>query len=157
MHDPTSLNEADQKDLMLLHNQLVELEKLEIRRVRGDLSDEDFVISCRKRIEESQDLISIVQDRSVVFVSSGVEKLIGYFQEEIIGTPFSRYIHPDALPKVAEYYEKRMSGQEAPIMYETLLAHKNRTRISVKMITARFSYLGRPAGYVILKLMTETE
>ena len=157
MHDPAWSNEADQKDLMLLHNQLVELEKLEIRRVRGDISDIDFFSSCRKKIEETEDLIGIVQDRSVVFASSGAGKLLGYSPEEMIGTPFARYIHPDALPKVAEYYEKRMSGQDAPIMYETALAHKNRNRISIKMLASRFSYLGRPAGYVILKLMTETE
>ena len=156
MYDPACLLEVYQNDLMQLHNHLMWLEKLEIRRTRHDISDEDLVNTCRKRIGGSQDMIAIIQERSVVCLSSGAGKLLGYSPEEMIGSVVSKYIHPDELPKVVEYNEKRMSGQDAPIIYETVLVHKNQSNIYVKMIASRFVYLGRPAIYVIIKVLAQT-
>ncbi len=157
MHNPARLNESDQNDLMQLHNQLVELEKLEIRRSKGEISDADFELLCRSKIHESPDLIVLVQDRSLFFVSSGLRGLLGYSLDEMIGSPVSRYIHPDELPKAVENYEKRMSGQEAPIIYDSVLMHKNKSNIPVKMIASLFIYLGRPASFTIIKTTEETE
>ncbi len=157
MQNPAWPDESHQKELMELHEWLIALEKLEIQRDRENIPAQDFKKNCHVLIERSGENLGIIQDRQVADMTSALSGLLGYSPNEMIGTPFSRYIHRDELPRLAGYYEKRLSGQEAPIIYETILKHENDSNVYVKILTSLFKYLGKPANLVIIKVLAETK
>ena len=157
MPNPAWTDESQQKELMELHQWLIELEKLEIHRDRENVPAQDYKKNCHVLIERSGEKIGIIQDRQIADMTSALSGLLGYSLNEMVGTPFARYVHRDELPRLAGYLEKRMSGQEAPIIYETILKHANENNVYVKILTSLFKYLGRPANLAIIKVLAETK
>jgi PAS domain S-box-containing protein len=156
MPDSTGPDESDQKELFELHEWLIKLEKLEIQREREDMPAQGFKKSCHDLIEKSGARITIVQERQIADITSALGRLLGYSPNEMIGTPFSRYVHRDELPRLADYYERRRSGQEVPIVYESILKHENDNNVYVKILTSLIVYLGKPANLAIIKVLAET-
>ena len=156
MHYPVCPDESHEKDLMELHEWLIRLEKLEIRRDRDKIPDQEFQDGCFSLIEDSGEKITIIQDRQIVAVASSLSGVLGYTPEEITGTPFSRYVHPDELPRLAKYYEQRLSGLDVPVIYETIFRHCNSSNVYVKMLTSLFKYLRKPANLAIIRVLAET-
>jgi PAS domain S-box-containing protein len=157
MHNPVCLDESHQKELMELHEWLIELEKVEIRRGREQIPDQEFKQACHNLIEGSGENISIIQDRQIVALTTSLSMLLGYSPEEMTGTPFSRYVHPDELPRLAQYYEQRLSGLDIPVIYETIIKHRNSSNVYVKILTSLFKYLGKPANLAIIRILAETK
>jgi len=156
MPDPARPDESQQKELLELHEWLIELEKLEIHRDRENIPAQDFKKSCHVLIERSGEKICIIQDRQISDMTLALSGLLGYSPNEMLGTPFARYVHRDELPRLADYYEKRRAGQEVPIIYETILRHENESNVYVKILTSLFVYLGKPANLAIIKVLAET-
>jgi len=157
MHNPVCPDDSHQKELMELHTWLIELEKLEIRRDREKIPDLEFKQACRDLIEGSGEKIGIIQDRQIVAMTFSLSSPLGYSPEEMTGTPFSRYVHPDELPRLAKYYEQRLSGLDIPVVYETILKHRNSSNVYVKILTSLFKYLGKPANLAIIRILAETK
>lgn len=157
MQNPAWPDESNQKELMELHQWLIELEKLEIHRDREDVPAQDYKKNCHVLIERSGVKIGIIQDRQILDMTSALSGLLGYSLNEMLGTPFARYVHRDELPRLVNYLDKRMSGQEAPIIYETILRHANESNVYVKILTSIFKYLGKPASLAIIKVLAETK
>ena len=45
--------------------------------------------------------IGIIQDRQILDMTSALSGLLGYSLNEMLGTPFARYVHRDELPRLA--------------------------------------------------------
>jgi PAS domain S-box-containing protein len=156
MHHPAFPDESQERELMELHEWLIKLEKLEIRRDRDKIPDREFEKECRSLIEESGEMIAIILDRQIVAATSSLSSALGYSPEELAGTPFSRYVHPDELPRLAKYYEQRLSGLDVPVIYETILKHNNSSNVYIKILTSLFKYLKKPANLAIIRVLAET-
>ncbi len=109
----------------------------------------------RDLVERANDGIVIVQDAIVQYANPYLVALWGGSVEEVIGTRFSDYVAPDELPKVAEHYTRRMAGESAPPVYETVLLRKNGERVHVEMNAGVIKYQGKPADLVIIRDITE--
>jgi PAS domain S-box-containing protein len=157
MQSPAGPNESYPKELIELHEWLIELEKLEIQRDSENIPAQEFKKKCHVLIEQSGENIGIIQDRQVADMTSALSRLLGFSPNEMIGTPFSRYVHQNELPRLAEYYEKRLSGQEVPVIYETVLKHENGSNVYVGISTSLFKYLGRAANLAIIKVLAEAK
>ena len=144
-----------QEKLLELHQKVIALEKLDIRRQESLMSTAEMKEACRRLIDSSKELIVILQDRKVVCVSPSLARLLGYSQEEIINTPFSAYVHPQELFRLAEYYLKRISGEEAPPIYNTIFRHRDGKDIRVEVKAGIFPFIRKPADLVIVKELTE--
>jgi PAS domain S-box-containing protein len=146
---------AAQKKLLELHQKIIALEKLDIRRQESLISAAEMKKACRELFNNSKDCIAILQDRKIVCISPSLAKLLGYPQKEMLNTSFATYIHPQELFKLAGYYLKRISGGEAPPIYNTILKRRDGKDIRVELMAGIFPFFKRPADLVIVQEITE--
>jgi len=109
----------------------------------------------RHLVERANDGICIIQDTMVKYGNLRLAEMWGGAVEEIIGTPFTDYVHPDELPKVAARYQRRMAGEEVTPLYETVLRRKDGGKVHVELNAGVVTYQGKPADLVIVRDITE--
>ena len=108
----------------------------------------------RNLIERANDGICIIQDGVITFTNPRLAELWGGTNEEIIGTPFTNYVHPDELSKLADYYNRRLKGERVPTLYETALMKKSGDKIYVELSAGIITYQGKPADLIIVRDIT---
>jgi diguanylate cyclase with PAS/PAC sensor len=65
-----------------------------------------------KLIQLMLDTVFVVdRDNTIVFVSNACEALLGYRADELIGTPITRYMHPEDLEATRASIVRVMNGQ----------------------------------------------
>ncbi|MCR4408127.1 MAG: GAF domain-containing protein, partial [Anaerolineae bacterium] len=109
----------------------------------------------RNLVERANDGIVIVQDNVLKYANSRLAEITGYTVEELVGTPYANYIHPDELSKVVEHYERRMAGEEIRTIYETALQHKDGSKVEVELNAGIIMFQGRPADLVFIRDISE--
>jgi PAS domain S-box-containing protein len=109
----------------------------------------------RSVVERANDGILIIQDFIVQYANQRLTEMWGGSVEEVIGTRFTDYLDPDELPKIAERYRRRMSGESVMLTYETVLRRKNGERMYVELNAGVITYQGKPADLVIVRDITE--
>lgn len=144
-----------EKDLIELHERMVELEKLEIERQRTGKPHWKIESEYQSIFQLSKDAMAIVQDGMIIRVNSAISQVVGYSPEDLIGTPFTQYIHSDELWKVIEYYNKRIAGKEAPIIYRTRVKHKDDSYIEIETRVGVITYQEKPADFAIVSKVKE--
>ena len=105
----------------------------------------------RTLINRANDGICVVQDGVIKMCNPRLPELWGGSDDEIIGRPFTDFVHPDALSRLIDIYKRRISGESAPSLYETTLMHKDGSRSFVEVNAGVIVYEGRPADLVILR------
>ena len=60
------------------------------------------------------------KDGIITYVSPIVEQLGGYSPQEVIGRPFTDFIHPDDLPGLIESFRRTVAGSPEPSEYRVL-------------------------------------
>lgn len=140
-----------EKKLMDLHVKITELEQLELERRQEELPHSKTEESYRLFFEKEKDLMVLLQDSIIVRVNAKIKLVTGHDAEEVIGTEFMLYVHPDELPRILEIYEDRMEDKEAPIVYRTRIRHKDGRAVKIEAAAAKVTYRGNPADLVIIK------
>jgi len=134
-----------------------------VRGVLRDITDRKHVEEAlreseekyRYLVERANDGIAIVQDTLIKYVNPRLAEITGYTVNEITGTPFTDYIYPDELPRVIDYYKRRMAGENVPSTYETAVRHRNGTKIDVQFNASIIHYQEKPAAFAIVRDMSE--
>lgn len=106
-------------------------------------------------IERASDGVAIVQDTLFTYVNPRLAELSGYSVKELIGTPFTDYVHPDELAKVTDHYKRRMAGEHIKPIYETAVLRKDGSHVPVEVNASVATYEGAPADFVIVRDITE--
>ncbi len=109
----------------------------------------------RNVVERASDGIAIIQDSVVQYANPRLADIWGGRSEEVIGTRFTDYIAPEELATVAERYSRRMAGESAPTIYETVLRNRYGERVYAELNAGSITYQGRPADLVIIRDITE--
>jgi len=109
----------------------------------------------RNLVERANDGIAIVQDMLLKYVNPRLAEIGGYTVDEVTNTPFTDYVFPDELPKVVDYYNRRMAGEKTPSTYESALRHRDGSKIDVEFNTGLITYQEKPAALAIIRDMTE--
>ena len=109
----------------------------------------------RNLVERANDGIAIVQDNLLKYLNPRLAEIGGYTADEVIDTPFTDYVYPDELPKVVDYCNRRMAGDETVSTYETALRHRDGSKIDVEFNTGIITYQEKPAALAIIRDMTE--
>ncbi|MDO8612508.1 MAG: PAS domain S-box protein [Dehalococcoidia bacterium] len=60
------------------------------------------------------------KDGRITYVSPVVEQIGGYSPQEVIGRPFTDFIHPDDLPSLVESFRRTVAGNPEPSEYRVL-------------------------------------
>lgn len=145
-----------QKRLLFLHRQIAEFEKIdtEHRRTKS-ITWPETEERYRYQLEQTKENACIIQDAKIRLTTANLAELLGYTPEEIVDTLMVRYIHPDELPRLVKYYLGRMTGEDIPPIYKTMLKHKDGGDISVEVTAGLIPYRGNPADFAIVKCLTE--
>ena len=78
-------------------------------------------------------------------------KFWGGSEEEIMGRPYTDFVHPEVLSEIIDNYKRRMSGEFFSSIYETIIMRKDGSRMFVEMNAGIVEYEGRPADLVIVR------
>ncbi len=105
----------------------------------------------RNVVERASDGIVIIQDGKIVFTNNSLREMTRQKGGLAIGTPFNQFIHPSDLPRVADYYRRRMLGADVPQVYETLLMAADGTTIHAELNAALTTFEGKPADLVFIR------
>lgn len=139
-----------EKDLMELHEYMIALEKLEIKRKRTQIPHWKIEQEYISFFQKAEIGLAIVQNGIIVRANSLTAGIIGCSPEEIMGTLFKQYIHPEDLPKVTAYYNERLAGKEAPIVYRLRVRHKDGSYVEIETRVGVIPYNNKPADFAII-------
>ena len=140
------------KDIMELHKLMVELEQIEIVRQRSGKPHWKTEKEYRDFFAKQTQAMGIVQNGIVVRINPQITEMIGYSQDKIVGAPFAEFIHPSEVPRVVKNYENRIAGKDAPIIYKTIIQHKDGRSIYVIFKAGQITYFDIPASFFIVEL-----
>src|SRR5262249_12613895 len=56
----------------------------------------------------------------ILYVSPAIQPVCGYAPAEVLGRPFSDFIHPDDLPTLMASFVRTLAGQLEPLEYRVL-------------------------------------
>ncbi|UCE28269.1 MAG: PAS domain S-box protein [Candidatus Coatesbacteria bacterium] len=139
----------------LVHERTNELEAEIIERKRSEEALRESEEKYRNLIERSNDAVAIIQDGVIKFANERVTDIFGYSVDELIGKDFIDYIHPDEEAKLTDIYERRMSGKEAPSIYEMVLKNREGESVHVEINAGIVQYEGKPADFAFVRDITE--
>ena len=109
----------------------------------------------RNVVERANDGIAIIMDGIVKYANPRLAQMGGQSLADVIGRPLTDYIHPDELPNVLERYTRRMAGEDTPSSYETILLHKNKSKVHVELNAGTIQYEGGIADLVMVHDISE--
>ncbi len=109
----------------------------------------------REIVERADIGISIIQDYIIQYVNKGFLKIYGRAEADIIGTPFTDYVHPAELLKVIERYKQRIASENISPIYETVILRKNGDTANIELNEGLITYKNKPADLVIVRDITE--
>jgi PAS domain S-box-containing protein len=102
-------------------------------------------------VEESSDIIAIVQDGKVVFTNKKGLDLSGYSKKEITRMPFEKLVGPKFRNYAKERYKQILRGEHVIPIFEHEVVTKKGEIIPLEMISKLITYRGRPADFVIMR------
>jgi PAS domain S-box-containing protein len=109
----------------------------------------------RTLVDRANDVICVIQDGIVKICNPRLTEFWGGSVEEIVGRPFTDFIHPDALSEVIDRYNRRMTGENPPPIYQTILKRKDSSIFHAELNAGIISYNGKPADLVIIRDINE--
>lgn len=119
--EPRALNDEQKNALKLLADQVVAL--LDSRKKHLDFLESQK--EMQNFIDLSKDLVCIANVNGLFYkVNPAFTKVLGYSKEELEGTPFVDFVHPDDLAQTYKEVEKLSKG-ELTISFENRFRCKN--------------------------------
>jgi PAS domain S-box-containing protein len=109
----------------------------------------------RNLVERAQDGIVLIQDRIIKYANQSLAMMLGYSFEDLIGTPFTKYLIQNEIPKLLDRYERRLTGEYVPSTYETILQRSDGSTVVVELNAGLITSDGAPADLVMVRDATE--
>ena len=109
----------------------------------------------RNVVERANDGIAIIKDGIVKYANPRLAQMAGWPLEQVIGSPLTDYVYPDELPNVLDRYTRRMGGEEISSAYETILLHKDKSKLSAELNAGAIQYEGGIADLIIVRDISE--
>ncbi|MBN2255282.1 MAG: GGDEF domain-containing protein, partial [Deltaproteobacteria bacterium] len=98
----------------------------------------------------------IVQDYVFKFVNNAMADITGYGREELLGRNFLDVFAPEYRDLLNQRYERRISGEELPHVYEVKVLRKDNSQKHVEVSFGIVNYLdGKPADMAFIRDVSE--
>lgn len=101
-------------------------------------------------VENASDGILVAQDDRIRFLNSRLALMLGYDKQELIGKPFSEFIHPSDQQMVLDRHRRRIAGGQPPNRYAIRLVRKNGNVRWHEIAAGPVAWEGRPAALVLI-------
>jgi two-component system, cell cycle sensor histidine kinase and response regulator CckA len=143
------------EDGSLLH-QLAEIEDVtELRRVEAELVKSRALEQAV--VEVSGDVLAVVElDGTIRLVSRAVEDQLGYTVEDLVGSNFLTFIHPDDRPAFRDMISAELKGEKTPRVRCRVLTKDGRVRLWDGSVSAE-PCTDRPASFLVANLRDMTD
>jgi PAS domain S-box-containing protein len=109
----------------------------------------------RLLVENASEVVLVARDGRVEFINSRVLGVLGYKPEELIGTSFVDYVHPEDRETVAEQHVKRLKGEHVPPVYSFRVIDKAGETKWAQVSAIRIDWKGKLATLNFLTDITE--
>ncbi|AKB85688.1 hypothetical protein MCMEM_1635 [Methanococcoides methylutens MM1] len=94
---------------------------------RGFTEKEEFY---KLHLENLNDVVfSIDNEGNFTYISPAIENFTDYIPEEVIGTSFTKYIHPEDLPGLIEDMDRTIKGEHKPYMFRVIAKSGKTTHV----------------------------
>ncbi len=125
----------------------VDVTDLKLSERRLQESEEKY----RNFVERAHDGIAVIQDGIVKYLNPVLADFFGGPIAQVIGTEFTRYIHPGEIGKLLENYRRRIRGIPVPSTYDTILLTADGRPLPVEVNAGLIQYDGEAADLVIIR------
>jgi two-component system sensor histidine kinase/response regulator len=112
-------------------------------------------VKYREIVENSNDIILMVQDGNLKFVNTKAVELTGYAQEKILDTPFVELVFPEDRKMVEETYIRQVEGEELLNTHTFRMLKKNGEPFWVEVNGKAVVWGGRPGLLVFMQDISE--
>ncbi|MGA2404115.1 MAG: response regulator [Syntrophobacteraceae bacterium] len=109
----------------------------------------------RHLVERANDGIVLIQDAVIQYANPKLSEIIGRDAEEIIGSPFVKFLDSSLVSPIEDRYNRRISGENVPSMYESKLKLLNGSTIHIELNAGLTTFRGRTADLVFIRDITE--
>ena len=130
---------------------IAELEAREAEHKLAEKALRESEEKYRTVVESASDGIGIIQDGLIMFANPRLAEMGRRTLDEIVGRPFSDFLHPDELETLKNHYDNRMAGRDAPSKYEVRIHRNNGGFLSAEVNGNVISYQGKPAVLIIIR------
>ncbi|MBM3158117.1 MAG: PAS domain S-box protein, partial [Chloroflexi bacterium] len=104
----------------------------------------------RSVIENALDGIVVLDmDGKITYGSPSIERLLGYRQEELIGTNGFLFAHPDEIPNDTKMFNRMSRDAEPSVLVESVVRHKDGSWHIVEAVANPISRDGTARGILI--------
>jgi PAS domain S-box-containing protein len=105
------LGTPDQEVLEFVSTQVA----MAIERKRAEEALQRSEEKYRVLVENLNEVIFTVDRQGLfTYISPAIERYTGFHTDQVIGQPFSRFVHPDDLPGLVTSFERSLAGQSEP-------------------------------------------
>lgn len=103
------------------------------------------------------DGILINQGGIHVYANKGLARMLGYKQNELLGTTIQDVVHAEVYEEIQQRANNRIQGNVEPEMYETNFINKSGDIVPVEITAGITQWQGKPAGIAIIRDITERQ
>lgn len=109
----------------------------------------------RTLIENATDGIVIVQNGLLKFTNQAMCDIMKYSMDELLNKPFLDYIDHDEHKLLNDFHTRRMQGEQFSNIQRSQFIRKDKKMITVEFNARTSNYNGSPAGFIIIRDITE--
>lgn len=109
----------------------------------------------RNLVDRASDGIAVVHEKKMIYVNNRLADMTGYEIEELTGLEFSILIPEDILPLIMDNYQRRVSGESIPSIYEAKLRKKNGEILNIEFNVGLIHMGDDPMEMVMVRDITE--
>jgi PAS domain S-box-containing protein len=142
-------------ELDRLKKQVFRLQKAESDHSKSNKRLQEYVEKYKNLVEKACDGIAIIQDMEFQYVNPELARMVGCHEIDLLGKPFTEFIHPDELTKVVDRHKRRLAGEEVPSIYESAIIAKDGRKILVEFNASQNFYLGKATTFVFVRNISE--
>jgi PAS domain S-box-containing protein len=89
------------------------------------------------------------------YANRRASEITGYSVAELLKTSIQDLAAPDEVQNLMERFRKRLSGEDIPKQYETVIIRKDGKSVPIEITAAKTIWHGQPAIMVIIRDITE--